>query len=402
MLQLTQVISVLRRHKLAAILLAVEVALTGALLANAMCLLSERKALESLPTGYADETGVIALALSDLPQEGLADAVSRITTSMKAVPGVQAVSVTNASPYTSRAGESGFSLLPEIERATHQAHFYLVDPSFLKVSGVRVIAGRAFHSDEYEAADTFPPSASVALISESYAKAIWPDESPLGHTFYLNHLPVRIVGVTADVLRPDPSRWASTNTIFLPALPGQVMSNRYLLRISSEPDMALNAVRQAVRREMPSVTIDNDNTGMMSQLKVAYFASDEATGRVLTATALGMLAMTTVSVMGLSTLWVRHRRRQIGLRRALGATQASIVQLFLLENLVIAGTGAIAGVMLSYGISLLMMDEFATPLITPWHVGIAALVLIGVMQVAALWPALAASRLSPGAVIKGC
>jgi putative ABC transport system permease protein len=108
-----------------------------------------------------------------------------------------------------------------------------------------------------------------------------------------------------------------------------------------------------------------------------------------------LLLVTGLGIVGLASFWVAQRRRTIGVRRALGATRADILHYFQTENLLLATIGIVLGMLLAYGINLLLMRHYELPRM-PWMyfpVGAIALWLIG--QIAVLGPALRASHVPP-------
>jgi putative ABC transport system permease protein len=108
-----------------------------------------------------------------------------------------------------------------------------------------------------------------------------------------------------------------------------------------------------------------------------------------------LLLVTGLGIVGLGSFWVAQRRRQIGVRRALGATRANILHYFQTENFVLATIGIVFGMILAYGINLFLMQRYELPRL-PWMylpVGAVALWLIG--QLAVLGPALRAAAVPP-------
>ncbi len=108
-----------------------------------------------------------------------------------------------------------------------------------------------------------------------------------------------------------------------------------------------------------------------------------------------LLGVTGVGITGLTSFWVNQRRKQIGIRRALGARKIDILRYFQIENLVIAGGACIAGVVLAIGINLALLHAFAMDRMPVWYViaGVAVVMLLG--QIAVFMPARRASNVPP-------
>jgi putative ABC transport system permease protein len=108
-----------------------------------------------------------------------------------------------------------------------------------------------------------------------------------------------------------------------------------------------------------------------------------------------LLAVTAWGIVGLTSHWVTRRRRQIGIRCALGATRPVIVRYFQAENLLIASAGVIVGVGLAVAANLWMVHHLAMPRLDVSYLIGGALIILMLGQLAVLWPALRAASVPP-------
>ena len=108
-----------------------------------------------------------------------------------------------------------------------------------------------------------------------------------------------------------------------------------------------------------------------------------------------LLAVTAAGIVGLTSFWVSQRRKQIGVRRALGARQRDILTYFLTENFLISAAGVVLGTVLAIIFNLWTVTRFAMDPMSMAYVGTGVLVLLLLGQGAVLAPALRASRVSP-------
>ncbi|HEY2624152.1 MAG TPA: FtsX-like permease family protein, partial [Dyella sp.] len=108
-----------------------------------------------------------------------------------------------------------------------------------------------------------------------------------------------------------------------------------------------------------------------------------------------LLAITAAGIVGLTSFWVGQRRKQIGVRRALGATQRDILSYFMTENLLIGIAGVVVGALLAVGMNLWLVTQFEMARLSLLYVavGVVALLLLG--QGAVLAPAMRAARVPP-------
>jgi putative ABC transport system permease protein len=114
-----------------------------------------------------------------------------------------------------------------------------------------------------------------------------------------------------------------------------------------------------------------------------------------------LLAITAFGTIGLTTYWVSQRRRQIGMRRALGARRVDILRYFQIENLLIAGTGALLGVAGGLGANLWMATHMGTTRISFVYIGIGAVIVLVLTQLSVLWPAYRAASVPPSLATRG-
>jgi putative ABC transport system permease protein len=108
-----------------------------------------------------------------------------------------------------------------------------------------------------------------------------------------------------------------------------------------------------------------------------------------------LLAVTGFGVVGLTAYWVTQRRRQIGMRRALGARKADILVYFHIENLLIVGAGCVVGIALGLAINTGLASSLEMARMSIVYICIGALIVLVMCQAAVLWPALRAASIPP-------
>jgi len=108
-----------------------------------------------------------------------------------------------------------------------------------------------------------------------------------------------------------------------------------------------------------------------------------------------LLVITAAGIVGLTSFWVGQRRRQIGVRRALGATRGDILSYFMTENLLISVGGAVAGAVLAIAMNLWLVTRFEMHRLSLFYVLAGVLMLLLLGQGAVLAPAIRASKVSP-------
>ena len=397
------ILSTLRRHKVTATLIVLEIALTCAIVCNAVFLIGQRLHRMDMPSGVAMHE-LVQVQVSTIGAQPDARArTQEDLAALRQIPGVQAVTLASQLPFTNSSSNSSIELTPTQTQPTLNATLYFGE-DLPQTFGTRLVAGRYFSPDEYvdfEIANNdpkaIPRSSLIVIITRALAERLWPGESPLGKTLYLGDLTaVRVVGVVAGLIRPslfggdDTAQWS----MILPLRMAVGQGSSYVLRTAPQDRQhVIRAAVAALKKLDPKRVITQQRT--LDDARAEFFQGDRAMTGLLVGVIVALLLVTGLGIVGLASFWVAQRRRTIGVRRALGATRADILHYFQTENFLLATMGIVIGMVLAYGINLLLMLHYELPRM-PWlyfPVGALALWLIG--QLAVLGPALRASNVPP-------
>ncbi len=394
-MQIQPILAALRRHRLAVFLIAMEIALACAILCNALFLVFNRIDMMRVRSGV-DESRLVVVSLEGVDKGQAADVAARLRAGFAGIGGVESVGIGNAVPFTQRAGEMGFRLIADDMHYTQQGHFYVGDPQFASTLGITLASGRWFTPDEYGPMGDFLPRSPSALIDAAYARKLWPGQDPLGKSVYTGTSAYRVVGTYAALVRPDPDPQARHNTLLLAGIPGDGLASVYVLRTTPEQAARVwSDARALVARVAPTVVVDLPHSGTMQDLRSAYFAPDRAMAGLLLGVIAALLGITALGIVGLASFWVQQRRRQIGVRRALGATRGDILHYFQTENFLIVTGGIALGMTLAFGLNLALMHFYELPRLPLAYLPAGALALWLLGQLAVLGPALRAAAVPP-------
>ena len=235
----------------------------------------------------------------------------------------------------------------------------------------------------------------VAIITQTLARTLFGDADALGKEFYPSETPARVVGVVERLIRPNISEDPDFTglSMILPIRMGGGYGF-YLLR-AAPPDRAavIEAARTKLREISPNRIVLSATT--IEELRSSYFEEDRVMAGLLVAVVVALLIVTALGIVGLASFWVQRRRRQIGIRRALGATRRQILYYFQTENFLIVTAGIVLGMLAAYAISGWLMQQYELPRL-PWlYLPVGALTLWLLGQVAVLAPALRAASVPP-------
>jgi putative ABC transport system permease protein len=395
------ILSTLRRHRTAAALIILEIALTCAIVSNAVFLIRERMKRMDRPSGVA-ETELVRVQVAGIGQKSDAAALTaQDLVTLRAIPGVKSVALTNMVPFggSSWNTDIGTDASDPTKRQLNAA-MYMGSADLVETLGVRVVAGRDFEPDEYVDFDEVQAQRAripSVILTMAVAERLFPGQSALGKGLYIwGSEPSIVVGVIEELARPNEGaglaqiKYAMILPINLPFTEG----SNYLLRVEpSRKYEVLAAADAALDQTDPARIILNRQT--FAEIRQKFFKQDRAMAYLLAGVSIALLVITALGVVGLASFWVQQRTRQIGIRRALGATKGDILRYFQTENFILATLGILVGAGLAYGINLWLMTKYQVPRLPSEYLPISAALLWVLGQVAVLGPALRAATIPP-------
>ena len=387
----------LLHNKLGALLIALQIALTLAIITNAVFIIQNRAADIARPTGLDEpNTGLFMTTLFDKNLDQL-QVMRDDLEALRSIPGVLAAIPTNSVPASGSGWGDGLYVDPE-QSSNESINFgnFMVDEQGLEAFDLELVAGRNFEPEDMVSMSLVEsPDPRVILVSQALADALFPDGNALGKTVFSEvggKSPRQIIGIYDHMQKAWPTSSDIDQTALQPiyTLFGDAM---YLLR--AEPGQlsrVMNGAEAYLSRNRSRV-IDNSRT--FEEQKRRTYSGDIAMVKLLTAVIVVLGAITALGIIGLAWFSVTQRRKQIGTRRALGATRADIVRYFLVENGLITTTGLVVGLVATVALNWFLDTNYEVGRLPLWYlpVGMAALWVLG--QLAVLIPARRASNIPP-------
>jgi len=404
-MELRPILTTLRRHKTASALIVLEIALSCAIICNALFLISGRIDRLGRISGLA-ENELVRVQLTGIGKD---DNDVALTTSdlaaLRALPGVRDAIVTNQVPFVNSSWNSSVNMTKDQQQPTLSATTYMADEHFLDTFGLKLIAGRNFTSDELVDWAVFnAPNAKVSLpsviITRSMADKLFPGQQAVGKSFYSwGDDPMRVVGVVEHLVRPSDQggEVGHEYSALLPLRAPYTVGGNYVLRVTdpARRDEVLKAAVEVLKRNGPNRIILADNTMAVQALRAKYYQQDRAMVWLLVAVCIALLVVTALGIVGLASFWVQQRTKQIGVRRALGATRGQILRYFQTENFLLATLGIVLGMIMAYGINQLLMGKYELPRLPAIYLPVGAIALWLLGQVSVLGPARRAAAVPP-------
>lgn len=405
-------ISALRRHKSGVVLIGLQIALTLAIVCNAIFIIGQRVERVNRPSGM-DEKNLFQVSQQWVGAPSGDDAASvekldnlQLTdlAALRALPDVASVTPVNTLPMTGRGSNGQVSpspgARPDLDRNVRTTYYY-GDEQLLATLGLRLVAGRDFNAgDVRHKSGSDSGSPAVVIVTQALADKLFPKGDALGKTVYLNgtSTPSVIIGVVAKMMVSSVGSWSSKFTWLSTLIPARLDASISSYAIRAKPgrlNAAMRAVPPALYKINPLRVLDEDSVKSFDDIRTDAYRADVGMAVLIGVVCLVLLAVTAAGIVGLTTFWVGQRRRQIGVRRALGARKVDILNYFQLENLAISGAGAVLGMALAVGLNLLLMRSFEMDRLPVLYVLAGIVVVLALGQGAVFVPARRASNVPP-------
>jgi putative ABC transport system permease protein len=395
-----------RSRSLRHALVVAEVALTLVLLVAAGLLLRSFHERRSVPLGFSPErvmTMTVDLPVTRYPApEQAASLHARVLESLSALPGVQSAAAVNWLPLgdLTITGDVHPESRPELAGRYYATKVGVSDRYFETV-GITLVRGRPFTEDDR--AGRLP----VAIVSQSVAHRFWPGADPIGERIALVERPrpeqwLTVVGVVEDV-RQSPFDLDRAGAVYQPY--SQVTNREWLgymtfvVRTGGDPEPLAPMMRAALAR------VDEDEApqaiATLQSVVHRTVAEPEFQARVLTAFSISGLLLAAIGIYGVLASAVVERRREIGVRMALGADRRSVTRMVVRQTARLAAIGVGIGLAGALAVTHVLASLLynVTPTDAPAFAAAAAM-LFAVALAAAIVPARRASRLDPNLVLR--
>jgi putative ABC transport system permease protein len=392
------ILRAMKHNRTRVVLIVLEIAITFAIVTNCVnVILAERKKM-TRPSGFDDDhiirihTRPFAPEYADMAFLDTAiDADLRVLSS---IPGVRAAANTNFQMW-----EGGGSSSSYVPGGGPQIQNYFATHAIADVLGLKIVAGRPFRQSDH-GIGTQPDPANVALITRDAARALFGDQNPVGKAVQRSDRslpPFTVVGVIEEFYNPygiNDEGGMSTRALIRPARVGS-SGNGVSYMVRTEPG-AVNAVVAEAERRLaqanPGRVIESET---MLGKRNRWFSGSQVVVTTMTCIIIALIVVTALGLLGLTSLAVAERTKQIGTRRALGATRADILRYFLIENWLVTTAGLVLGLAGAFALNVLLVSQISDVKLQ-WQLVVAGMVLLWLNSLAStIPPALRAMYIPP-------
>jgi putative ABC transport system permease protein len=408
-MEIRPILSALLRNKTGGLLVAIQVALSLAILANALYVVQQRLTVMQRPSGVASEADVFYITSEPVTMASHVQQMAhqrREAATLRGLDGVLAVAKVNQAPLSRSGWAMGFATDRRQADTLFTGSIYSTPDSLVNAWGLRLVAGRDFTADDVleddpEVNDAIP---RTIMITRAAAGKAWPGTSAIGKELFQgtgeDARAARVVGVV-ERLQSTAAQLGEKGELSV-IMPMRSSGPRSMYTVRAAPGQRERVMRDAasaLQRIAPTPAIITSRT--MDEMRDKRYRDDRALAWTLVAVSALLLVVTASGIVGIASLWVTQRRKQIGVRRALGARRIDILRYFLTENVLITSAGVVAGVLLGLALNLLLVSQLEMSRLPPAYLAAGAALFWALGIGAVYGPAWRAASISPATATRG-
>jgi putative ABC transport system permease protein len=395
-LEFGPILRAMKHRKIGAVLIAVQIAVTMTVIVNAFFLVQDHVQKSGRPSGIV-EGEIFHLANQGFGSEFNERATLEEDLAMlRQTPGIVDAIQINAIPLTGSGWSMNLTTEPGDDIEGTNVAVYMVDTHGINTLGVELIAGENFAEVDVRWRDDLTGWPAKTIITKSTAEAMFPDEpfSAIGKTVYIgSDDPMTIVGIIQTLQTPWVG-WKNVEDSILVPERTLLGHSRYMVRAApGQRDALMPLIEDQLARSNSQRLIHYMYS--MEETREQGYLEQAAVATVLGIVMVVLTLITSLGIMGLASFSVNRRTKEIGTRRALGATRRDILRHFLLENFLITAMGVVLGGVMTITFNIWLGESMGFPKID-WvavPIGMLALSIIGLLSV--YGPALRACAVPP-------
>ena len=391
-----------RRGRVAHVVLTGQVAAALVLAVSAALFTRTLWNLNQAPAGIETETVAYAQPIfwkTDFPRDKVPSVINEVLERLRNSPNIASVSMGSGLPFVSGSGGwfavtvPGYTFAPD---EPNLAYGKAVTPGYFQTLGIPLLAGRDLREQ-----DRLDDAPRVAIVNERFARHYFSDRDPIGQEYQSGRPPrlrtTQIVGVVADTVDSG-FREEPRELVYRPVSPRGYPPIVARAKPGVDASVCEAEIRAALTSLAPKVPIES---GTMKGAVQETLRRDRLVAQLSAAFGVLGILLAAVGLYGATAHMARSRRREIGLRIALGAQRSDIVRLMLRENVWVILAGIAIGLAGAIGVGRVIESLlFGVAATDPLALGIAAVLLALVALAATLWPALRAARLDPSRALR--
>jgi putative ABC transport system permease protein len=397
-LEIGPIFRALMRNKVGAILIAIQIAITMTIIVNSVFIIYERSQLMKRESGI-DEANSFHLSSSGFANDfNPKETIQKDLEAIRALPGVVNAIQINAVPISGSGWSMGLQTKPGAEHDGPGTAVYMVDEHGIETLDLKLIAGENFSSNDIRWRERSQADwPDKIIVTKAMAEKLFPDQgwqSAVGQTVYINDIEPMIITGIVDKLQAPWVGWDNVENAILSPENMNSKSTRYFIRTQAgQRDVLMKEVEELLARSDKGRLVRNMRS--VEENRERSYRGDNAMIKILTTVMVILTIVTALGIVGLASFSVNRRKKQIGTRRALGASQGAILRYFMLENFMISSVGVVLGAVLTIGLNVVLVNSFSLNAIDWYYIPLGMLILWLVGQIAVYGPARKAASIAP-------
>ncbi len=295
--------------------------------------------------------------------------------------------------------QNAFDIDVKYRDKTTVSAIYGISANWLEMRSYYIEAGDIITQDDIASV------ARVAVIGQDIVTGLFPDEDPLGKQVRIGNVPFQVKGIL-EPRGAGPGGSSLDGIIFIPVTTAskRLFKRDYLTTITAQledpvnPDPSIKAITVVLRERHGIVPSGEDDFTITNSRASAEQVSEVSSTLTTVLTGVAVIAMIIggTVIMSLMLIAVSERQREIGVRRAVGATRADVMLQFLIEASMVSVLGGLVGIVLGVGGAFLTALQRGLPPVLIWEtIGLAVLIAVGIGLVFGLQPAWKAANTDP-------
>jgi putative ABC transport system permease protein len=395
----------MKHNRTRVVLIVLEIAMTLAIVTNCVNVILAERHKMAQKSGF-DDDNIVWMKIRPFTPEFkdpayLGKIMEQDIRTIESIPGVRAAANTNMRLWEGGGSSSGV-FVPGEDREPVTTQIYYASKDLVPTLGGTMSEGRAFADEDYPEKEG--DTTNHVMITKSVADLLFPDGHAVGKTIQQGRPgktfrePMVVVGVLRDFYNPfgratDPTAF-SDKCIIVPSFVGGYRDGMNY-QIRTEPGAMKSVIAEVEKR------LTANNAGRVLEFKTtqekkdAWFADSHIVVTTMTCIIVTLVAITALGLLGLTSLSVAERTKQIGTRRALGATRTDILRHFLIENWLITTAGLALGVFGAYALNFLLVSH-VSDVKMQWQLIAAGMLLLWINGlISTVPPAMRAMRVPP-------
>lgn len=397
MLHLGPIFRTLLCRKFGVFLMVIQIAITTAIFSNLAFIIQQINIIALRPTGF-NENQLFSVTLRTLATSNYANAQHDIH-SMQALTGVEQAAAVRWMPLAGNATGGSLRILPEKDASAFAVQKVDVSPEALRTLGLKIVSGRDFMPEDMSIELTTKGDGPKSIIiSHVLADTLFgKDQNAIGKVIYEGDITREIVGVFEDSLGftrpfPDPAE----KTALYPHFDESETEIRYLVRAKTPHE------RAALIETVSQLLLSNYKNQVflyvdkIDDIKNQVDTSNQVTSNFLRVIIIALGFVVAFAISGQTLFSINQRTKQIGIRRALGASRMHIIVQLLTENTIVCSLGLLVGIVLSLAMNQAVIQIVrGLPGLSPLFLITTCLTLLAVCGASAAIPAWRAGKISP-------